>query len=302
MRLSSSSISARWLLVPAVLLGMTLTLGCRRTPKQTDSPTPLPDSLQPNNWQFDSDYPTYPELPPPSPNLQPIPPLPEAAALRPYDAHEEFGGFTTRPSTQLVAGTEDLPEFDDGFRLHEFEPDTTPELPGPFETEFTDQAAPSLPPSPSLDMVAPLLPSDDLLANDNLLGDVAVPLAVALRTRSSDPVSLDPLQFVIDLEHEPQDAETTPSTPSLSAPQMSLQSSTTELPRIQGAPEISRSRSPSVLEWPQSGLPHGMVISPGPTTEKWAPRQVAIDVLPVRPLPPQRLSDVKWNWESSRTE
>lgn len=298
MRSRPPSKSVRWLLVSAVLFGMSLTLGCRRAPKQTESPTPLPDT-----WQFDSDDPTYPELPPPASNPQAIPPMPGAAAMRPYDAHEDFGGFTTTPATQLVAGSELLPDFDAELSSpRETLPDAESLLPESGASEFVYQNTLELPPLSSLDAEAPRLPGVDPSSIDALHSDDAVPLALALRTPSEAPVSLDPLQFVIDLEQDSLESAADRVSSVSSEPVAPHLTETAELPRIVATPETSRGRVSSVAEWPQSGVPHGMIISPGPTTEKWAAPPIALDVIRSRVQPPRRLSERNLDWETGRTE
>lgn len=278
----------------------TLLTGCRQAPKQPTSPTPLPgyhmdapeftpgSQTLPSPQTFPNLQPVYPSQPPSIPPAGDVelPPLPGTSAL-------------PAPRSGMaapVADWDDVPLLPipgaDNTGVHRVRPisDSRP---------MTDAA-----PAPLVDEILPPLPLADepYLSIDDQQSTSDEPLRIRNvgETATPVPVILDRQLFLMELLADDADDL-------LPAPVTAWRSTTAALDgtaRTTSLPEpLVRSLPPSmpertVMDWPASGIPFDMVITPGPiaqrpTADGWRPTSSAPQYVDRSSDTPRRLANTQ---------
>lgn len=177
--------------------------------------------------------PAYSPSPDLGPSLQEIPPLPPAAARRSSPQQSPIA----IPESQLgMASTEDAPNID---------PVGAEDSP-----EDDDNLVSLIPPAAIDDSELVPLPRD--------LEDEDTVLETTPRLAASAIVELDVAEFLAELEQTPSPVKAvTVTDDDISAP--------APLKPVVASPVTSHQNVTNIEAWPPQGLPHGIVITPGPT-------------------------------------
>jgi|GEM_PF-4036255 len=246
---------AGWL--AGLLCLMLVTCGCQQLRKRDAQSVPMsppPYEVAPEFGAPSQPTPLSAPMLPPAEDLE-IPPLPGTAAAGSMGG-PRLGGFTPPPT------------YDD-----------LPELSMP-DDDLNDSSAPRIRPTSNAEL--------DITSRDEreFPSEEPVLLREFLKSRPQQVVELDADLFRLELEAENLES---PVVPQLAAPAIATGLA---LQPVVIQPLAPKSPGRDAPEWPTGGVPHEIIVTPGPSVQKWVDEPVRR----VQGAMPRRLAEDNSDW------